>query len=283
MKIFVCIVLLTAAQVIAEWQQYKPARYPTLYENAANKPEEHLHLGGVRIIGGSVANRGQFPWHAAIIVDGKFVCNGALIDASWVLTAAHCVDGAYVFTVVLGASENVTSNSQSGVLMQVTTNKIVHSGYSKATYRNDIALLKLDIPIPVAISEFFGIIKRPTTADDSKTLLAGPLTVVGWGSVNNSSNTPSPSLKYLDLATIENAICARFFNNTIPDSKFCTSSSEPSPCKYDDGAPIFTTRNNNTLLVGMVSFTAPSCQNAPTAATKITSYLTWISANTGLS
>ncbi|XP_067003857.2 brachyurin isoform X2 [Anabrus simplex] len=249
MKIFVCIVLLTAAQVIAEWQQYKPARYPTLYENAANKPEEHLHLGGVRIIGGSVANRGQFPWHAAIIVDGKFVCNGALIDASWVLTAAHCVDGAYVFTVVLGASENVTSNSQSGVLMQVTTNKIVHSGYSKATYRNDIALLKLDIPIPVA----------------------------------NSSNTPSPSLKYLDLATIENAICARFFNNTIPDSKFCTSSSEPSPCKYDDGAPIFTTRNNNTLLVGMVSFTAPSCQNAPTAATKITSYLTWISANTGLS
>lgn len=49
-----------------------------------------------RIIGGSPAAAGQFPWQVAVqfrTSAGNFFCGGSLIDPSWVLTAAHCAVG----------------------------------------------------------------------------------------------------------------------------------------------------------------------------------------------
>lgn len=44
-----------------------------------------------QIVGGLKAKKGQFPWQVLIQVDGDAMCGGSLIDAEWVLTAAHCV------------------------------------------------------------------------------------------------------------------------------------------------------------------------------------------------
>lgn len=43
-----------------------------------------------RVVGGSYAQDGQFPYHASIVIDGTFKCGGALIGQSHVLTAGHC-------------------------------------------------------------------------------------------------------------------------------------------------------------------------------------------------
>ena len=53
------------------------------------------------IIGGSTARQGAWPWQASLkfldpVTGGRLhVCGGTLIDPSWVVTAAHCVDGMY--------------------------------------------------------------------------------------------------------------------------------------------------------------------------------------------
>ncbi|EDS31864.1 serine-type enodpeptidase, partial [Culex quinquefasciatus] len=43
-----------------------------------------------RIVGGSYATLGQFPFQVAVHYGNGF-CGGSLIRSNWVLTAAHCV------------------------------------------------------------------------------------------------------------------------------------------------------------------------------------------------
>lgn len=46
-----------------------------------------------RIIGGSVASPGQFPFQAGLFLDGSGFCGGSLIAGNVIMTAAHCCDG----------------------------------------------------------------------------------------------------------------------------------------------------------------------------------------------
>jgi hypothetical protein len=45
-----------------------------------------------KIIGGSNANQGQFPYQVFLILDGAFTCGGSILDTTHIVTAAHCVE-----------------------------------------------------------------------------------------------------------------------------------------------------------------------------------------------
>ena len=43
-----------------------------------------------RIIGGSVAKLGQWPWQLSLHFGGSHICGGILVSPDFVVTAAHC-------------------------------------------------------------------------------------------------------------------------------------------------------------------------------------------------
>ena len=56
-----------------------------------------------RIVGGEEAAPHSYPWMAALFIDDQWFCGGTLISDEWVLTAAHCAQGArWVNTYLTG-------------------------------------------------------------------------------------------------------------------------------------------------------------------------------------
>merc|ERR1712029_449933 len=53
-----------------------------------------------KIVGGFEAEPNQWPWQVALFIDNAWFCGGALISENYVLTAAHCVDGASYFDIM---------------------------------------------------------------------------------------------------------------------------------------------------------------------------------------
>uniref|UniRef100_A0A672PM31 Plasminogen-like n=1 Tax=Sinocyclocheilus grahami TaxID=75366 RepID=A0A672PM31_SINGR len=93
-----------------------------------------------RIVGGCISKAHSWPWQISLRTRGKIhFCGGTLIDAQWVLTAAHCLErsespSAYkIFLGIQTERANELSKQERDV------SKII-----KGPAGTDIALLKLD-------------------------------------------------------------------------------------------------------------------------------------------
>lgn len=101
-------------------------------------------VGGSRVVAGTDASYGEWPWQAKLLTEGTFTCGGSLITPSWVMTAAHCIskEDPSVYSVTLG---DLHREKPEGTEQEFPVKKVVvHPKYnSPVAVNNDIALLQL--------------------------------------------------------------------------------------------------------------------------------------------
>jgi len=243
-----------------------------------------------RIINGDKAELYSHPYIGSLQYNnGEFwshICGGSLIDRSWVLTAAHCVDfaSASQLRVELGALnlyESPNLYEQTVAVAEV----IIHDNWSPngAALENDIALLRLASPVTLNNN-----VKVASLAEQGASFLGEECVLAGWGMTSTVNGGSSPStLKEVNITKISTRNCNLLwfgrFRGPINEGHICVHDAssadgeKASACMGDSGGPMMCGAGHN-ILAGVTSWGESTCSGTlPSVYTRVSSYRQWIS------
>ncbi|TRY57368.1 hypothetical protein DNTS_024952 [Danionella cerebrum] len=159
-------------------------------------------MGEDRIVGGEDTAIEHWPWQVSLQWNHKHQCGGALVSASWIISAAHCFTGINrnqelsTWTVVLGQTQVINAK---GVSVEMI---VVHKDYNRLTNDFDIAMLKLSLPIKTGDSIL------PVCLPPHQQAVKDMLVVTGWGLVKENGE-PATVLKKASVPLINRTDCAK--------------------------------------------------------------------------
>ncbi|XP_076128071.1 plasminogen-like [Alosa pseudoharengus] len=224
-----------------------------------------------RIVGGCVSKPHSWPWQISLRTSsGIHFCGGTLIDAQWVLTAAHCLERSKrpsAYKIFLGThSERGTEPSK-----QVRdVEKLILEPTGK-----DIALLKLSTPAVLNDKVL------PACLPDKDYIVPGNTEcyVTGWGETQGTGG--EGNLKETGFPVIENKICNRpaYLNGRVKDHEMCAGNIEggTDSCQGDSGGPLVCHSQNTFILQGVTSW-GLGCANPmkPGVYARVSKFTDWI-------
>ncbi|XP_070701471.1 vitamin K-dependent protein C [Pempheris klunzingeri] len=230
------------------------------------------------MMGGEVGKKGESPWQVLLLnARGSFHCGGVLIDQSWVLTAAHCLDNNLRFAVRLGDYERIRDEGTEMIVKVQMTFK--HPNYNSMTVDNDIALLRLETP--ARFSNYILPVCLPGRELAERVLHSnGTLTVVtGWGKEDMDSTRYSSALNVIKVPLVDREICSRQMSHNISDNVLCAGilGQRMDACEGDSGGPMVTLYKGTWFLIGLVSW-GEGCGREDKLGiyTKVSNYNQWI-------
>lgn len=230
-----------------------------------------------------MAHEHQFPWHISLIIgrsDSENIryCGGSLLSQHFVLTAASCLQSAVSVRVNMGSIKFLEP-----AISQDSTQFISHPQFNAGYNHNNIGIIRLSTPVG-DYSNTLRAILIPGPAHSDNLYVNEPAFISGYGVYETGSQYLSNSLRFGRQITITNQECQQTFQpQFVPASSICVKpETNQATCYGDLGGPLVVQYNDTWMQIGIASMIHSSgCQGA-VVYTRLTSYIDWIQAMTGI-
>jgi len=277
-----------------------------------------LNIRNKRALGGTSAKPGDFPYNVLIgteidrnnsEIDGVYYTSaGSVINKWYILTGANVlVDTQGPITeIVLGETivgedpdcwgRGSPSKCLTGIIKRYISKIIVHEDYigSENFFQNDIALIRVDRPIPLfsedsSLSSIIPVCLPWLENDPGRNLAEGEaLMFTGWGRtvsrnsgaaqrrlIKNRVNTKVLQQVQLPYLSKDDEKCSLF---DLKDSQICAGGEKgKDSCSGDQGGPLVYRKFSPWYQVGIASFGTSACGvGSGGVYTRVTSFLPWI-------
>ncbi|XP_064553137.1 chymotrypsin-2 [Drosophila montana] len=221
------------------------------------------------IVGGQNAGEGDAPYQISLqTLAGSHLCGGAILSASWTLTAGHCVSGwpADRLRVAVGTIRY----TQPGALHYPSA-IYVHCNYDQPKYHNDIALLRLNESI-----RYDALTQPVALAHASWPVGTAELLFTGWGTQSAGGSTPT-LLQRVQQQHITRQECetrlAAYEDLQLGACHVCAFRAQNiGACHGDTGGPLV----HNGQLIGILNFMVPCAQGVPDVFMDARYYREWM-------
>ncbi len=224
---------------------------------ATASPVSNSVVGGSpRVVGGSPATNTDAPWQALVLPDG-YLCGGAILDATHVVTAAHCVyddeDQEIIAPSTVTVHAGITNRFTAGQHPTVTAVS-VDPDYDPDMQTSDVAILTLATPFSfnanVQAIALTDVGYRPGTTDG--------LRLSGWGSdvarAPDDTTTEPHAVDNLNVATLHTSSgCATVYAPFDDNLLLCAGQAGIDACQGDSGGPLAVQIGGVWELAGIVT------------------------------
>merc|ERR1712127_584852 len=268
--------------------EMRAAASPSNHKDAG-KPKAACGIEGParegKIVGGVEAAEHAWPWQVALFIDDAWFCGGSIISENYVLTAAHCADGAGYFDVMAGA-HNVRESNEPNRAEITSYNGWTHPEWNTQDLSSDLALIELPSPMPM--NDYISASCLPAAGETPS--VGSMVTVTGWGKPSDSAGGISLVLREVrNLPVITNSDCNDVYGIVGPGVVCVDTAGGRGSCNGDSGGPLVQQAGakapgDKWTQVGIVSFGASAgCEvGYPAGYTRTEYYLDWIKSETGM-
>ena len=200
------------------------------------------------------------------------ICGSTLIGPQTVLSAAHCFDNR--FFPYVGKSLFINAARMEQGIERIITEVVIHPNYKQGTDLNyDFVLLRLNTPVTVPNPP--NLVLNTDAAFPSSLATA---TAIGHGTLETGGDLSIETL-FVDVTIRSASTCSNVYGSKgfVSETMLCAEdSANIGICQGDSGGPLVVQDGNDHILIGVSSFTGPTCGQFPDGYARVSAAVPWI-------